>query len=117
MLKKILATTFAIALGVSAQAAWSADGFTVEKKKNRTLGDVTDIIITSRLDAVSVSDIAVNRGNCRLINAYGSPVDKPFKPFPMKFGGTVQVGAAGFCNPVEVQITTDKGVFTSSWQQ
>lgn len=117
MHSKFSVAAVALMAATSIQSACAADEFTVSKKKSPTLGDVTDVSITSRLDKVQVLDISINRGNCRMINAYGSPVEKPIKPFSMNFGGTVTVGAAGFCNPLEIEIKTDKGTFRTGWEK
>lgn len=117
MLHKLCFAAMVLGASLSATSALADDAFSVGKKKSPTLGDVTDVSITSRLDAVQVQDISINRGNCRLINSYGSPVSKPMQPFKMKFGETVKVGAAGFCNPLEVEIKTDKGTFKSGWDK
>ena len=117
MLKKILISTFAVACCLSVQMALAADGFVISKKKNRILGDVTDVEITWRLDTVNIQDIVVNRGNCRLLNGSGEQISKPIKPFPMKFGGIITVGAANYCIPIEVEIKTDKGNFKVEWEK
>lgn len=117
MRSKISVVVVALMAAISIQLAWAADEFTVTKKKSATLGDVTDVSFTSRLDKVQILDVSINRGNCRMINAYGSPVEKPLKPFSMNFGSTVTVGAAGFCNPLEIEIKTDKGTFRTGWEK
>ena len=106
-----------LAAAASLSTAWGADDFTVEKRKNRSLGDVTDVIVTYKGDGLTLTDIVVNRGNCALLSPYGQPLQKPIDPVSMKFGSTVKVGAAGFCNLLEVQIHTNKGVFTSSFNK
>jgi hypothetical protein len=101
-----LAETFAIALGLPAQTVWSASEFTAVKEQSSTVRNVIHITIITRLDEVTVTGVEVNRGNCQLT--------KPFKPSPMKFGENLRVTVVN-CDPLEVQLETDKWVFTLSW--
>lgn len=59
--------------------------------------------ITSRADNVTIKGVTANRGNCKL--------DVYWVPQPMKFGQVLTANAR--CNPIEIQVTTDRGSF--SW--
>lgn len=107
----ILSATIVAAMLCSGEAALAAGpAFDIEKKPNISLGDVTDIIITSREDVIMVGEITVNRGNCNLRGAGGPPSK-------MKFGYRLTIQATGFCKPLEIQIQTDKGLFQARWDR
>ncbi|WP_452028600.1 hypothetical protein [Azospirillum palustre] len=85
--------------------------FVVTKQKDRVLSDVTNVKIVSKFSNITIVDFSVNRENCTLLS-YGSVIKKPIKPIDMKFGDTLVIGAGGFCNPMEVSITTRGGKYT-----
>jgi len=108
----------AVLFMVSASIASAEELFNVSKKKHNVLGDTTVITITSRLDAVTVTGIKVNRGNCPLANKYNTPINgNQIGPLNMKYGGEFVIFAGNFCNPLEVALTTDRGIYRTSWDR
>lgn len=61
---------------------------------------------TSKVDAITINDIIVNKGNCKMI--------KLAKVFPkkLKFGESVEVGFPANCNALQVEVVTNNGNWT-----
>ena len=68
--------------------------------------DVNFIVITSKTDHLMLTSVIVNRGHCK----FGGENRLPAK---LDFGQTLQAMAE--CNPVEIELQTDRGNFTVSW--
>lgn len=76
----------------ASKRSWSNDGFK---------GYILDV--TSKGDALTLRKIKINRGNCKF----------DFSPSAMRFGETISLPL--MCNPIEVEIETDHGTQTFSW--
>lgn len=116
-MKKIISALLAVAVSMAATASFAADGFDVEKHPPRPgFTGYTGIWVTTRLTEVTVVDLVANRGNCKIyVNpSPKSELSRPMKPFTRKYGG--QFDFYTDCNPLELEIKTDKGVFTSRWE-
>lgn len=68
---------------------------------------LTDVVITSRQNTIRVLEVVVNRGACN-----GSKV-----PVNMRFGETTSLVVADYCNPLEVEVKTDRGSFRTGWER
>jgi hypothetical protein len=110
--------TVALLASLFALPALAGNDFLVSKRKHPQLGDVTTITITSQQDAVIVTGIKVNRGNCPLANNYNTPINgEAVGQIRMKYGTEFTIFARGFCNPLELELKTDNGVFKTSWDK
>lgn len=71
------------------------------------------VIVTARDDIVTIKNIIVNRGNCR-INNYKSPFStkETILPATLQYGQSVKVSFYNNCIAYEVKVETDKG----SWR-
>jgi hypothetical protein len=95
-----------------------ADDFLVSKRKHPQLGDTTIITVVAQQDAVTVTSIKVNRGNCQLYNKFNSPFNgEAVGQMKMKYGNEFTFFAGNFCNPLELELMTDKGVFRTNWSR
>ena len=117
-MKKIISAFIAVAAScMTIQASFAADGFDVEKMPPRPgFTGYTGIWVTTRLSEATILNLVANRGNCKIyVNpSPKSELTRPMKPFTRKFGGTFDFYTD--CNPLELEIKTDKGTFTSRWQ-
>ncbi|WP_275378867.1 hypothetical protein [Xenorhabdus bovienii] len=70
------------------------------------------VIVTARDDSVTVKNINVNRGNCRIDN-YKSPFStkETILPATLHYGQSVKVSFYNDCIASEVDVTTDKGAW------
>jgi hypothetical protein len=64
------------------------------------------IQVTSKNDSVTIKNIKTNRGNCS---------DTNYQDMKMAFGQTFNVKT--YCNPVQVDVTTEQGNFTFNWSE
>lgn len=110
--------TVALLTSVFALPAVAGDDFLVTKRKHPQLGDTTVITVTSQQDSVIVTGIKVNRGNCPLANNYNNPINgDAVGQIRMKYGTEFTIFAGNFCNPLELELKTDKGAFKTSWNK
>lgn len=65
-------------------------------------------------DNVTVEDIIVSRGNCKIENV-GLLSGKPILPKTLKFGESVSVAFSGPCEASQVDVITNKGRCTQSY--
>ncbi len=81
---------------------------TIETKDNPVSeGEMTYLVVTSKVDEVQIKAITANRGNCKILSYHGNP--------HLKFG--TQLKALMFCNgnPIqeaEVETNTEKYSYT-----
>ena len=66
------------------------------------------LAVTSHEDNLAVKNVVVNRGNCHFS-------DGEHLPQALKFGD--RYVRLVFCNPLEVQIATDQGQATFTWDR
>lgn len=64
--------------------------------------ELIKVNVTSTADAVTITNVVVNRGNCVRINFPGD------LPKPLKFGESF-IYRFGSCNPIEIDVTTNLG--------
>ena len=93
-----------------------SSSFLSEKREGDCRLFCTDrvVFLTSKLECVVIDQITVNRGNCRTQLQVPNP-DETYFPLILKFGETVVFRAE--CNPIEVEIFTDKGKTIVSWSE
>lgn len=73
--------------------------------------DVTDLLITSKIDELTVEDVIANRGNCSL--SFGT---KNYLPNKLKFGSRFRIRFQGNrCVVSEVDVITSEGEWTFSF--
>ena len=65
-------------------------------------------------DNVTVEDIIVNRGNCKIENVEFMS-KKPILPKTLKFGESVSVSFSGPCQASQVDVVTNKGRWSQSY--
>lgn len=71
------------------------------------------VVVTARDDTVTVKNIDVNRGHCRIDNQkylYSSKKDT-ILPATLQYGESVKVNFYNNCVASEVVVTTDKGAW------
>jgi len=82
------------------------------------------ITITGRADSTTIKDVVANRGGCAPI--YGGfasgyriiyPTADRQLPYVLNFGKTLGILWPSGCNPIEVQVTTDRGSFTFTFHE
>ncbi len=71
------------------------------------------LVITSRANDLTITNLTVNRGNCPLPDPtqFGAP---PLLPTTLQFGERFKIMT---CNFIEITVTTNAGEFTNTWQQ
>jgi len=65
-------------------------------------------------DEVTVDDVIVNRGNCKIENK-NTLNGKPILPKQLRFGESVSVSFSGPCEAAQVDVVTDDGSWTVSY--
>lgn len=65
-------------------------------------------------DNVTVEDLIVNRGNCKIENT-DFLSSRPILPKKLKFGESVSVSFSGPCEASQVDVVTNKGRWTLSY--
>lgn len=72
------------------------------------------VVVTARDDSVTVKNIVVNRGNCRIANQkFPFTTNKEtILPATLRYGQSIEVSFYNNCVSSEVNVTTDKG----GWQ-
>ena len=65
-------------------------------------------------DQVTVEDIIVNKGNCKIENLNGF-TRKPIIPKQLKFGESVSVAFSAPCEATQVDVVTNDGSWTVSY--
>ena len=88
--------------------ACAQDPVSVSKDDSLTPGVLWGLSITGRADSVTIENVIVNRG-CK-------PQQRPQLPQTLKFGETRRYGFY-LCDPIEVQVITDKGSPTFTWDE
>jgi hypothetical protein len=79
-------------------------------RDNPTLGigiKYVEVTVTSTADEITIKDIIVNRGNCK--------VEKRYLPKTLKFGGSISVSSFS-CVAAQVEVVTDKGYWTWTYE-
>jgi len=71
------------------------------------------IKVSSLIDSVSIEDIIVNRGNCKVEGGKNSTYK--IIPKELKFGESVSVGVTN-CNVLQVDVVTNKGDWSETYQ-
>lgn len=70
--------------------------------------------VTATDDSVTVKNIVVNRGNCKIENKDFDD-GKPILPKQLKFGQSVSVSFSGPCEAAQVDVVTNNGSWTMSY--
>jgi hypothetical protein len=83
------------------------DSVGVSKNDSGAPGLAWDLTLTGRADTVTIKNVVVNRGNCK-------GQWPPRLPQTLKFGET-HLYDEYLCDPIEVEVTTDKGSSTFKW--
>lgn len=76
----------------------------------------SELIMQSKVDAVTVQEVKVNRGGCAIIMSQLRPQRDQQPPFDMAFGNTLHTVVMPPCQVIELEITTSLGVLTVSKQ-
>jgi hypothetical protein len=97
-----------------------ADTLAVDIRVEPDRLDTTNLVLTSHEDSIMIRAIRINRGNCR-------PYSPPKLPITLRFGESkklyffTNMGYFGSrtpspsdCQPIKVDISTDKGDYTAS---
>ncbi|MFJ5434009.1 hypothetical protein ACIPSR_10605 [Pectobacterium sp. CHL-2024] len=73
-----------------------------------------DVVVTAKTDTVRINNISVNRGNCRIGNLkyFGTSNKETIIPATLRYGESVKVPFYNDCVASEVQVDTDKGGWT-----
>lgn len=71
--------------------------------------------VSAIVDEVIVNDVIVNRGNCKIENK-NFITGKAIIPKSLKFGESVSVSFSGPCEASQVEVVTDKGDWTETYQ-
>jgi hypothetical protein len=94
----------------NATLAWGAfvqASVSVSKNDYLSPGSVWQLVFTSHADSLMIENVVVNRGNCKAEDLRGR------LPQALKFGQ--RYIATVFCNPIEIQVDTDQGNATFTW--
>ena len=94
--------------------AMSEPPVTVEAKflENMFYGNPIPVVeVTAITDSVEVRDVIANRGNCPMMEHR-----KAGFPHQLKFGQKATAGFTASCNLVEVEVVTDQGNWSFTFQ-
>lgn len=84
-------------------------------KVNQLFGiNYVEVKVKAISDEVTVEDIIVNRGNCKIENK-NIFNGKPILPKQLKFGESVSVSFSGPCEAAQVDVVTNNGSWTVSY--
>jgi len=72
-----------------------------------------ELIVTSKNDTVNLTEIIINRGNCRLLYAFTFPSGNSSFPMTLQYGD--QFKMRGECDPTEIEFVTDRGTAIYEW--
>ena len=87
------------------------DVLTAAIQPNPAFAVLTDMTFTSKVDAITLTSLTINRGNCKSPNPSGVYIEKAT---PLKFGEQVTFTAT--CKPIEAEISTDHGDFVFKFE-
>jgi len=111
----IAAIAGVVAVSVSTKPAKSKDaGLSVSKNDSPAPGNMWRLTITGRVDSLMIENVIVNRGHCSRWLGSSKVEELPRLPHPLKFGQAFEYGNY-LCDPIEVQVTTDHGSQTFTW--
>lgn len=83
-------------------------------KVNQLFGiKYVEVKVKSISDEVTVEDVIVNRGNCKIEKNFLN--GKSILPKQLKFGESVSVSFSGPCEAVQVDVVTNDGSWTVSY--
>lgn len=84
-------------------------------KVNQIFGiKYVEVKVKAISDEVTVEDVIVNRGNCKIENKNFFN-GKPILPKQLKFGESVSVSFSGPCEAAQVDVVTNDGSWTVSY--
>ncbi|MEE3664489.1 hypothetical protein V2I52_21610 [Brenneria sp. g21c3] len=78
-----------------------------------------NVVVTARTDTIRINNISVNRGNCRIGNLkyFGSSNKETIIPATLRYGESVKVPFYNNCIASEVEVLTDKGGWTFTFDE
>ena len=101
--------TFLIGLNGCGSSDSPVDIKVVEAKSNLYGGvTVPTIYVTSVVDSVTIKDVLVNKGNCRM------SFNTEF-PYNLKYGEKYATSGV-ICNVIQVDVITDQGTWTNNFK-
>jgi hypothetical protein len=68
----------------------------------------SSLYVTSLIDELTLSNVTVSRGQCRLYIGNAAPI---------KRGEARQINVVNLCNPIEATFETDHGTWTYNWSE